>query len=65
MQELLIYALIFLALIGHCLLAGKMYRAVHSDKSLTITEKNDWKLKSLIFPAYFWFEYKKLKKAQD
>jgi hypothetical protein len=58
MTELIIYAVLFLVLIGHCLLAGKMYRAVHENQTLTIQEKNDWKLKALIFPAYFWTQYK-------
>jgi hypothetical protein len=57
MSELIIYAVLFLALIGHCLLAGKMYRAVHGDQTLSINEKNNWKLKALIFPAYFWKQY--------
>jgi len=59
MNELLIYAVIFTALIAHCLLAGKMYRSVHQDTNLNIEEKNDWKLKALVFPGYFWFQYKK------
>lgn len=59
MTELIIYAFVFILLIGHCLFAGKMYRAVHEDASLTYTEKNDWKLKALIFPVYFWGKYKK------
>lgn len=57
MSELIGYAVLFLALVGHCLLAGKMYRAVHQNSSLTFKEKNDWKLKALIFPAYFWGKY--------
>lgn len=61
MNELIIYAVIFAALIGHCLLAGKMYRTIHNDTSLSMREKNDWKLKALIFPGYFWFQYKKSK----
>ncbi|MBN3581210.1 hypothetical protein JYB64_02355 [Algoriphagus aestuarii] len=61
MNELIVYAVIFAALIGHCLLAGKMYRTVHQDPTLSMTEKNDWKLKALIFPGYFWFQYKKEK----
>ncbi len=62
MTELLIYAIIFLLLIGHCLLAGKMYREVHEDQSLSLTEKNDWKLKALVFPGYFYGKFKKSKK---
>lgn len=57
MTELIVYAVLFLALIGHCLLAGKMYRAVHENQTLSIQEKNDWKLKALIFPVYFWKQY--------
>ena len=58
MNELIIYAFLFLALIGHTLLASKMYRTVHEDKTLSVQEKNDWKLKALIFPGYFWGKYK-------
>lgn len=58
MTEVLIYAILFLALIGHILLASKMYRVVHADDSLSIKEKNDWKLKGLIFPAYYFGKYK-------
>ncbi len=58
MQELTLYALLFAALIGHTLLAGKMYRKVHENPNLSIQEKNDWKLKALIFPGYYWFKYK-------
>jgi hypothetical protein len=36
-----------------------MYRAVHANTHLSIKEKNDWKLKALIFPAYYWFQYQK------
>jgi hypothetical protein len=57
MTELIIYAVLFLALIGHCLLAGKMYRAVHENQTLSIQKKNEWKLKALIFPVYFWKQY--------
>jgi hypothetical protein len=61
MNELIIYAIVFVLLIGHCLLAGKMYRAVHQDAGLSFNEKNDWKLKSLIFPGFFWWQYQKQK----
>lgn len=58
MSELIQYAVVFLLLIGHAMLAGKMYRIVHKDTMLTVKEKNDWKLKALIFPVYFWGKYK-------
>lgn len=38
-------------------MAGKMYRMVHENKTLSVREKNDWKLKALVFPAYFWKQY--------
>lgn len=63
MNELIIYAVIFVALIGHCLLAGKMYRTVHQDASLSFKAKNDWKLKALVFPGFFWFQYQKEKQS--
>ncbi|WP_194973369.1 hypothetical protein [Aquiflexum lacus] len=59
MTELVIYAVLFLLLIGHTLLASKMYNAVHLNNSLDIREKNDWKLKALIFPLFFWGRYKR------
>lgn len=62
MTELIIYAGIFLLLIAHALLAGKMYRTVHEDTTLGMKEKNDWKLKALIFPGFYWFQYKASKK---
>ena len=61
MNELIIYAILFAALSAHAIFAGKMYRIVHQDSSLSFKEKNDWKLKALAFPAYFWFQYKKQK----
>lgn len=58
MTELIIYAVIFLLLIAHTLMAGKMYKAVHANSNLSEKEKNNWKLKALIFPVYFWGRYK-------
>jgi len=59
MTELIIYAGLFLLLMAHSLLAGNMYRAIHKDESLTVNEKNVWKLKALIFPAYYRGKYKR------
>jgi hypothetical protein len=61
MTELIIYAVIFVILIAHCVMAGKMYGEVHADTSLTIQQRNDWKLKALILPAYFYGKYKAVK----
>lgn len=59
MNELVIYLVLFAAISGHCILAGKMYRAVHQDPHLSLKEKNDWKLKALVFPGFFWWKYQK------
>lgn len=58
MNELIVYLVAFALLIGHCLLAGKMYQEVHHNQSLSINDKNNWKLKALVFPAYFYQKYK-------
>ncbi|AWW31124.1 hypothetical protein DN752_13860 [Echinicola strongylocentroti] len=62
MTELIIYAIIFLLLFGHAIMASMMYSQVHRDESLGTKEKNDWKLKALILPIYYWGKYKSLTK---
>jgi len=59
MIELVLYALIFLALIGHIVMAFRMYMAVHTNKNISIHQRNEWKVKALVFPAYYWPLYKK------
>ncbi len=59
MEELIIYLVLFAAVSCHCLFAGLMYRVVHRDPKLTPKERNDWKLKALAFPGFFWWKYKK------
>lgn len=59
MTELIIYAAIFLLLIAHTTMAGSMYMKVHNNNNLPPEEKNSWKLKALIFPAYYYGQYKK------
>ncbi|GAA0879253.1 hypothetical protein GCM10009119_22210 [Algoriphagus jejuensis] len=63
MNELIIYLVLFAVVSGHCILAGKMYRTVHRDADLSFKEKNDWKMKALVFPGYFWGQYRKLKQG--
>jgi hypothetical protein len=58
MTELIIYALLFVVVMGHAVLAYKMYNRIHLDQNLKTQEKNDWKFKALLFPAYFWSKYK-------
>jgi hypothetical protein len=59
MIELFIYGMVFLAVLAHVALAVRMYLAVHNNKKLTIKDKNEWKLKALILPEYYWPLYKK------
>jgi len=62
MTELIIYALIFLLLIAHTLMASRMYMKVHNNQTLVLKEKNYWKIRALVFPAYYYGQYKKLEK---
>lgn len=61
MTDLMIYGILFLAIFAHALMASMMYMTVHKDESLNMQDKNNWKLKALIFPAYYWGQYKKQK----
>ncbi len=62
MEELIIYSVLLLLVFAHLLFANKLYKAIQKDKHLSFHEKNDWKLKALVFPAYYWFKYKELKR---
>lgn len=64
MNELVIYTILFIAILCHCFAAAKMYMEVNADTGLSFKEKNDWKLKSLISPALFWFYYRQDKKRR-
>jgi hypothetical protein len=64
MNELVFYSVLFVAILGHLIAASKMYKEVNADAGLTFKEKNDWKLKALIFPALFWFYYRQEKKRR-
>jgi hypothetical protein len=59
MTELILYAIVFMLLFAHAMMASMMYLAVHKNEALSQKERNQWKLKALIFPAYYWFEFKK------
>jgi hypothetical protein len=65
MAELIFYSVLLIVATGHAVAAAKMYRAVNFDQSLRFKEKNDWKLKALVFPAFFWWQYQKEKKRPD
>ncbi|MCC5937554.1 MAG: hypothetical protein JJU34_09740 [Lunatimonas sp.] len=61
MTELIVYSLLFLAIIAHLVLASIMYKRINAHPSLSFHEKNRWRLRALIFPAYFWFAFQKKK----
>ncbi|WP_114747690.1 hypothetical protein [Pleomorphovibrio marinus] len=58
MTELILYSLLLLALLAHITFAMVFYRKINKNKTLSFREKNDWRLKALIFPAYYWFVFK-------
>jgi hypothetical protein len=64
MSQLVIYTILFVAVLVHCFAAAKMYREVNADTGLSFREKNDWKLKSLISPALYWKSYRQDKKRR-
>ena len=59
MTELIIYAIVFALLLAHSIMASFFYGKIHRNEELSLHEKNNWKLKSLILPAYFYTKYKK------
>jgi hypothetical protein len=50
MVELAIYAVLFVALLGHCVAATLAYRKIKRDPSLSFKQKNDQRLIALVFP---------------
>ncbi|SHN20334.1 hypothetical protein SAMN04488057_11090 [Cyclobacterium lianum] len=64
MNELIIYSILLLMVLTHLILASLLYRKINRDKQLSFHEKNDWRLRALVFPAYYWFAYKKHKARQ-
>lgn len=65
MAELVIYTALLIAAIANAVFAAKMYRVVNSDHLLSFKEKNDWKLKALVFPAFFWKQYQALRNRKN
>lgn len=59
MTELIIYSLLLLGVLAHLIFASLLYKKINADPHLGFQEKNDWRLKALIFPAYFLFAFKK------
>lgn len=65
MTELIIYTGLLIAVIAHAVFAAKMYKTINSDHSLNFKEKNDWKLKALVFPAFFWKQYQAVRNRKN
>ncbi len=59
MTELIIYSLLFIALLAHLVMAMALYGKIKRSKKLSFHQKNNWRLKALIFPAYYWFAFSK------
>jgi hypothetical protein len=59
MTELIIYILLLIAILAHVILATMLYKRISKDQALSFHEKNNWRLKALTFPAYFWIAFKK------
>jgi hypothetical protein len=56
--ELIGYSILLVALLAHALVAALVYRKIHRNSSLTFTQKNELKLKALIFPLGLWLRYR-------
>ncbi|WP_026950699.1 hypothetical protein [Algoriphagus mannitolivorans] len=65
MRELVIYSILLIAVLGHCIAAVKMYREVNADSGLSFHEKNAWKLRALISPLLFLYYYRQEKKRRN
>lgn len=59
MTELIVYSVLFCAVLAHLILASVLYRKINADSTLDIHQKNHWRIRALIFPGYFWFAYRK------
>ena len=59
MNELIIYSVLLFLVLSHLIMASLFYRQISKNKLLSFHEKNDWRLKALIFPAFYWFLFKK------
>ncbi|WP_162342470.1 hypothetical protein [Cyclobacterium salsum] len=59
MTELILYTAALLLVLAHLLMASLFYRHINNNPRLSFHEKNDWRLKALVFPAYYWFRYKR------
>jgi hypothetical protein len=59
MKELIIYSLLLFLVLAHLIMASLFYRHINKNEHLSFHEKNNWRLKALIFPAFYWMLYKR------
>nr|MBI1229065.1 hypothetical protein [Cytophagales bacterium] len=59
MTELFIYSVLLVGVLTHLIFAALLYKKINADPHLGFHEKNEWRLKALVFPAYFWFVFKR------
>jgi len=62
MKELITYSILLLLVLAHLVMASLFYRHINKNEGLSFKEKNNWRLKALIFPALYWILYKKEQK---
>jgi hypothetical protein len=59
MNELILYSALLIMVLGHLVMASLFYRQISKTDKLSFHEKNEWRLKALIFPIGFWFSFKR------
>ena len=62
MTELIVYALLLLAVLGHGWAAARWYKKIHENTTLTFTQKNKLKLRALVFPLGLWWSARAIRK---
>jgi hypothetical protein len=58
MTELIIYSILLIALLAHLGMAMALYVKINRSKALSFHEKNNWRLKALLLPVYYWFAFR-------
>ncbi|AEL25481.1 hypothetical protein Cycma_1727 [Cyclobacterium marinum DSM 745] len=59
MNELIFYSLLLIVVLGHLIMASFFYRQISKTDKLSFHEKNQWRLKALIFPIGYWYLFKR------
>jgi hypothetical protein len=62
MAELIGYTLLLLAVLGHGWAAASWYKKIHENPQLSFTQKNNLKLRALVFPLGLWWSARAIRK---